>query len=45
MSLSDAEMKSSGSRADHFLNAFSLTRGDGSGVIDLDDINTGWSMP
>lgn len=45
MSLSDAEMKSIGSCDDHFLIAFLLTRGIGSGVTDLDDINTGWSMP
>lgn len=44
MSLSAVATKSSGSRADHFLSALLLSCGDGSGVIGLEDISTGWSL-
>lgn len=41
MSLVDVEVKSTGSRADHRLNTFLLSFGEGSGVTDLDNIKTG----
>lgn len=45
MSLAAAETKSMGSRDDHCFRVCLLSRGDGSGVTDLDNIKTGGSVP